>query len=68
VAGLTGGVCLTIAFSRVLANLLYGIQPANPNALAIASLLLLLAAAEIAILLPAIRAAAVDPMVALRDE
>jgi putative ABC transport system permease protein len=67
VAGLTGGVCLTIAFSRVLANLLYGIQPANPNALAIASLLLL-AVAGIAILLPAIRAAAVDPMVALRDE
>jgi ABC-type antimicrobial peptide transport system permease subunit len=66
-AGLAAGICLTLAFSRVLANLLYGIQPADPNALAIVSLTLL-ASAGVAILLPASRAARVDPMVALRDE
>jgi putative ABC transport system permease protein len=65
--GLGAGICLTIAFSRILANLLYGIQPADPGSFAIVSLLLL-GVAGIAIMLPAIRAARVDPMVALRDE
>jgi len=66
-AGLAAGICLTIAFSRILANLLYGIQPADPHALVIVSLMLL-AVAGLAIVLPAARAARVDPMVALRDE
>jgi ABC-type antimicrobial peptide transport system permease subunit len=67
VAGLAAGVCLTLAFNRVLVNLLYGIQTANPSVLAIVGLALLGAAAP-AILLPARRAARVDPMIALRDE
>ena len=66
-AGLAAGVCLTLAFSRLLGNLLYGIQPADPNVLAIGSVALL-AVAALAILSPATHAARVDPMVALRDE
>ena len=66
-SGLAAGAGLTLAFSRVLSNLLYGIQPADPNALAIVSLTLL-AVAGLAILWPATRAARVDPMIALRDE
>jgi putative ABC transport system permease protein len=67
VLGLVAGVVLTLAFSRVLANLLYGIQPSDPNVLAIGSIALL-AVAGLAILSPARRAARVDPMIALRDE
>ena len=66
-AGLVLGIGATVAFSRVLANLLYGIQPADPGTLAWVSLLLLTVAA-VAILLPARRAAQVDPMIALRQE
>lgn len=66
-AGLALGVASTFAFSRVLSTLLYGIQPADPHTLAAVSLLLL-AAASLAILLPARRAAGVDPMAALREE
>jgi len=66
-AGLAAGIGLTAAGRRALANLLYGIQAADPEALAVVSLALL-AVAGLAILLPARRAASVDPMVALRDE
>ena len=66
-AGLALGIGATLAFSRVLSNLLYGIQPADPATLAQVSLLLL-AVAALAILLPARRAAQVDPMAALREE
>ena|ERR1700683_4630594 len=66
-AGLTAGISLTLAFSRVLTNLLYGIRPADPHALAMVSVVLLVVAG-MAILLPARRAARVDPMVALREE
>jgi hypothetical protein len=67
IVGLAGGILITVASSRALASLLYGIQPADPRALG-AVALVLLAAAGFAILSPAIRAARVDPMVALRDE
>ena len=66
-AGLGAGIALTLAFSRVLANLLYGMESADPKGLAAVSLTLL-AIAGLAIMLPAKRAAAVDPMIALRDE
>ena len=67
VAGLGAGICSTMAFSRVLASLFYGVQPADPKVLAIVSVTLL-AVAGLAILLSAGRAAPVDPMIALRDE
>lgn len=65
--GLTCGIACTVGFSRLLASLLYGIRPADPEVLVLVSLLLL-AVAAIAVALPARRAALVDPMVALRDE
>jgi len=66
-AGIGVGVSLTLVFSRVMTRLLYGIQPADPKALAMVSVMLLLVAA-LAILPPARRAARVDPMTALREE
>ncbi len=66
-AGLAAGICGALAFSRILENLLYGIQPADAAALSAVSLTLL-GVAAIAILLPARRAARIDPMRALRDE
>lgn len=65
--GLAAGVCLALVFGRVLAKLLYGMQAADPKVLGIVSLTLLVVA-SLAILLPAGRAARVDPMIALRDE
>ena len=67
VAGLAAGACLTFALSRLLANLLYGIEGADPKAVAIVSFTLVVVAG-LSILLPARRAASVDPMTALRDE
>ena len=51
----------------MLGNLLYGIRPADPGAMAMVSMGLL-AVAGAAMAMPAVRAARVDPMVALRDE
>ncbi len=66
-AGLAVGLSLAVAFGRVISKLLYGIQAANPGILTLASLTLLVVAG-LAIVLPAARAACVDPMVALREE
>lgn len=66
-AGIAAGIVATPAFARVLAHLLYGVEPADPAALGLAASTLL-GVAALAILLPAVRAARVDPMVALRDE
>ncbi|HEY3741130.1 MAG TPA: FtsX-like permease family protein [Bryobacteraceae bacterium] len=66
-AGLATGIVLTLVLSRILSNLLYGVQPADPVTLVFVSLILL-AVASLAILSPAIHAARVDPMRALRDE
>jgi predicted permease len=66
-AGLICGLACAIAFRRVVASLLYGVQPADPHVLALVSLTLL-AVSAFAMALPARRAARVDPMVALRDE
>jgi putative ABC transport system permease protein len=65
--GLVAGICCSLIFGRVLSNLLYGIQPADPRALVLVSVLLA-AVGVVAIALPARRAARVDPMIALRDE
>lgn len=66
-AGLLCGLLCTVAFSRVLANLLYGIQPVDAVVPGSVSLVLL-AAAALAVARPALRAIRVQPMVALRDE
>jgi len=61
------GIPAALAGGRVLAHQLYGIQPRNPLMLGAATLLLA-AYAFIAGLIPALRAAGVDPIRALRTE
>ena len=66
-AGLAIGLPATALLSRPLTGLLYGVAPTDPRILAAASACLLavgLAAAAV----PALRAARVDPLVALRHE
>ncbi|RXS98241.1 ABC transporter permease [Silvibacterium dinghuense] len=65
--GIGIGLPLAILAGRALAGRLYGIVPWNPLILGGASLVLLLTALAAA-LIPARRAAAVDPMQALRSE
>ena len=65
--GLAIGVTASLASTRLLSSLLFGVQPADPLAyVAVAAVLGLVAL--VASYLPARRAAAVDPMVALRQE
>jgi predicted permease len=67
VAGAFIGVPLALACSRVLRSMLFGVQPTDPLAI-ILGLFGLLAVALIASLVPARRAASIDPMKALRYE
>jgi putative ABC transport system permease protein len=63
VAGIAG----SLAASRVLAALLYEVGPGDP--LVLATIVLLLGTCALAAcLVPARRAATVDPLVVLRDE
>jgi len=65
--GLATGVVLALGAARAVASLLYGISPHDPLAYAAAAAVLLIAS-FLAAWLPALRAARVDPMVALRSE
>jgi putative ABC transport system permease protein len=65
--GLVLGIPAALAAGRLMTSQLYGVDPWDPAMLAIA-LLLLVAAGLFASLIPAWRAAGVDPMVALRTE
>jgi ABC-type antimicrobial peptide transport system permease subunit len=67
VVGILAGLVLSLAFSRVLANQLYGVSATDPAALTVA-VIVLAAAAFIACTVPAVRAARVDPALALRDK
>jgi putative ABC transport system permease protein len=67
VLGIGVGLPITFSVARLIASMLFGVRPSDPAALAFAALVLCgvsLAAAYI----PARRAAAVEPVVALRDE
>ena len=66
-AGLIGGVLGILAVIRVLGGLLPGLSGFDPLALG-AAVLVMLAAAAAALLVPARRAARVDPVSALRTE
>ncbi len=66
-AGVAAGVLLALALTRVLRSLLYGVTATDPLTFVAVSLLLA-AIALIACWLPARRAAAIDPMEALRYE
>jgi predicted permease len=66
-AGVAIGVPVTLAATRLISSRLFGVGAADPLTIAAASALLL-AVAAMAALLPARRAARVDPMTALRCE
>jgi predicted permease len=65
--GLLVGLTVSLGTNRLLASQLFGVTPHDPWLLAVVSILLLLVA-MVASLLPARRAARVDPMEALRHE
>jgi putative ABC transport system permease protein len=65
--GLALGVAGALALTRLLSGMLYSVTPTDPVAFA-AALLVLVTAALLASYVPARRAAAVDPAVALRHE
>jgi ABC-type antimicrobial peptide transport system permease subunit len=67
IIGVGIGVPLAIALSRYLVSQLYGIAPTDSLTLALAALTMMLVSL-IAGLLPARRAASVDPTIALRYE
>ena len=65
--GVAAGLAIALAASRLASSLLYGIAPHDPVSYAAGAAVLLLAAVA-AGLLPALRAARVDPVTALRSE
>jgi predicted permease len=66
-AGVTCGVVAALALTRLMSSLLFGIKPTDPATFAVVSIGLLSAAA-VSSYLPARRAAAVNPVEALRAE
>ncbi|MGC4051145.1 MAG: ABC transporter permease [Paludibaculum sp.] len=66
-AGLCLGLLLTLALTRSVAHLVYGLSPNDPTTLALAVLLLLAIAAG-AGYWPARRASRIQPLTALREE
>ena len=66
-AGAVGGIALAFGSARLVSSLLFQVSPYDP-ALATGAICVLLAVGAVACLLPARRAASVDPMQALRTE
>lgn len=66
-AGIVLGAIASAALSQSVASLLYGVQPADPQTLGLV-VLVLLAVSGSAALVPALRAARVDPAACLRSE
>jgi predicted permease len=67
VVGIAIGLAIALASGRLIASLLYGIEPWDVGVMLVVAFVLV-AAATLAALLPAGRAARVDPMIALRAE
>jgi ABC-type antimicrobial peptide transport system permease subunit len=67
ILGVAAGVAGALALSRLIASMLYGLNPYDPLTFTASALLLLLVGLA-ASWIPARRAARVDPMRALRHE
>ena len=67
VAGIAIGVPAALAAARLISGLLFGVSATDPATISMACVLMIVVAA-MAALVPARRAARVDPMVALRYE
>ncbi len=67
VAGMIVGTLGALFLARLIASQLYGVQPFDPATIAVV-ILLMTVVAFVAALMPARRAARVDPMIALRLE
>jgi ABC-type antimicrobial peptide transport system permease subunit len=65
--GIALGIALALTAGRLVSSLLYGVEPSDPAVLLLVTASLLLVA-MLAALLPAWRAARVDPVTALREE
>jgi predicted permease len=65
--GVVLGIALALAAGRLISKLLYAIGPSDPGVMLLVSAILLIVAA-VATLLPAWRAARVDPVTALRAD
>ena len=67
VTGLVAGAALAVTLTRLLRTLLFGVQPGDPLTIAAMAGGVALAAL-LASLPPALRAASIDPVIALREE
>jgi putative ABC transport system permease protein len=67
ILGIGIGAACALALMRLISGMLFGIEPADPATFAAVSFLMILVAAP-ACLIPARRAARIDPILALRDE
>jgi ABC-type antimicrobial peptide transport system permease subunit len=65
--GLATGIAFSLAGAKLLQSLVFGLSPRDPLTLALASAILLVTGL-LAALIPARRAAAIEPMQALRTE
>jgi ABC-type antimicrobial peptide transport system permease subunit len=65
--GIAAGLMLALASGRLVASLLFGLQPYDPVVLG-AAMLAMLIVTLLAGYFPARRATRIDPMAALRDE
>jgi putative ABC transport system permease protein len=65
--GVVVGLLAAAALGRSMSTFLFGVEPVDPLTFAVVTTLLMLTAAS-ATAIPALRAARVDPVVALRDE
>ena len=65
IGGIALGIPAALATTRMIASLLFGLEPTDPATMGVVTLVML-TVAGLAGLLPARRAAKVDPMIALR--